>query len=247
MKEFSKRDRAILIGLYLSKYNEEALEELGFDGFVQAFNTLGYSIGSKPASIKNYRDEFDPYFPNKRKGWHKRQIRDYCKEFSDDFGHLDFTDFTELIKNIVIQDYDIEKLAGETEKKDYSKQIAKRLATGQAAEEYFKLHYQKIDRFKNFELVDTRKKAVGFDFEITLNTNFYCVEVKGLNASKGSILLTEKEFKVANSRKEKYCLFIVSNFIESPAHQYFFNPLNSGLIFQKKERQIIRTTYSTSI
>lgn len=74
------RDKAILIGLYLSKFDADALNVLGFKGFNEAFNTLGYSIGVKPASIKNYRDEFDPFFPNPRKGWHKRQIRDYCKE-----------------------------------------------------------------------------------------------------------------------------------------------------------------------
>ena len=78
---FSIRDKSILIGLYISKFDEHALYALGFEGMKQAFNTLGYSIGAKPASIKNYRDEFDPYFPNPRKGWHKRQIREYCKEW----------------------------------------------------------------------------------------------------------------------------------------------------------------------
>ena len=61
---FSIRDKAILIGLYLSKYDQDGLNAFGFEGFVQAYNTFGYSIGFKPASIKNYRDEFDPYFPN---------------------------------------------------------------------------------------------------------------------------------------------------------------------------------------
>ncbi len=65
---FSIRDKSILVGLYLSKFDDEAIENLGFKGVTEAFNTLGYSIGSKPASIKNYRDEFDPFFPNPRKG-----------------------------------------------------------------------------------------------------------------------------------------------------------------------------------
>jgi len=37
-------------------------------------------MGSQPASLKNYRDEFDPLFPNRRKGWHKRPTRDYCRK-----------------------------------------------------------------------------------------------------------------------------------------------------------------------
>ncbi|GHV92706.1 hypothetical protein AGMMS50268_32090 [Spirochaetia bacterium] len=38
---FSIRDKAILSGLYLSKFDEYALAELGFEGFKQAFNALG--------------------------------------------------------------------------------------------------------------------------------------------------------------------------------------------------------------
>ena len=99
---FSNQDKAILIGLYLSKFDNEGLNEFGFEGFTQAFNTLGYSIGVKPASIKNYRDEFDPYFPNVRQGWHKRQLRDYCKQYLDTFSALLFNEFTDLIKGFII-------------------------------------------------------------------------------------------------------------------------------------------------
>jgi hypothetical protein len=77
-KSLATRQKLILAGLYLSKYDEIGLKRLGFDSFHEAFNVVGYSLGSRPASIKNYRDEFDPLFPNARKGWHKRPIRSYC-------------------------------------------------------------------------------------------------------------------------------------------------------------------------
>lgn len=118
------------------------MKALGFEGMKQAFNVLGYSIGSKPASIKNYRDEFDPYFPNSRKGWHKRDIREYCKKFLDDFAAVRFEEFTDLIKSFVIRNYEVEKFIDKIDKKDYSESIAKRLITGTAAEEYFKMNYQ---------------------------------------------------------------------------------------------------------
>lgn len=51
------REKVILSGLYLSKYDSLALKKLGFETFVEAFNVIGYALGSKPASIKNYRDE----------------------------------------------------------------------------------------------------------------------------------------------------------------------------------------------
>ena len=66
--------KAMLIGMFLSKYDQQALDILGFESFAEAFNVLGLSLGVKPNSIKNYRDEFDPIFPNHRQGWHKRQM-----------------------------------------------------------------------------------------------------------------------------------------------------------------------------
>ncbi|MHB8156608.1 MAG: protein NO VEIN domain-containing protein [Desulfocucumaceae bacterium] len=244
---FSIRDKSILVGLYLSKFDEEALRALGFRGFNEAFNTLGYSIGSKPASIKNYRDEFDPLFPNPRKGWHKRPIRDYCKIFYDDFSKLNIGSFTELIKGFVFDNYDIEKLTEKVEKKDMSETVAKRLITGKAAEEYFKINYKLVPTFLNYEIKDTTNLACGFDYKLSLEENYYCVEVKGLNANSGGIALTEKEFYVANNLKKNYCLFVVKNFIEKPNHQYFFDPLNSNLTFKRVERKVTQINYSTAI
>jgi len=244
---FSIRDKAILVGLYLSKFGEQALMSLGFKGFSEAFNVLGLALGCKPASIKNYRDEFDPFFPNLRQGWHKRQIREYCKKILDDFSNIDFETFTELIKSFVIKNYDVESIIEKFEDKDKSETVAKRLITGIAAEEYFKMYYQQINYFTDFEIKDTTNLGCGFDFKLSHNIEYYCVEVKGLNTNSGSILMTEKEFSVAQYLKEKYCLFIVTNFIEKPVHQYYFDPLNSRLNFKKTERQITQINYSTSI
>ncbi|RCR66482.1 protein NO VEIN domain-containing protein [Larkinella punicea] len=247
MNTFSTRDKAILIGLYLSKFDKDALKILGFESTKQAFNTLGYCIGVKPASIKNYRDEFDPYFPNSRKGWHKRHLRDYCKKLLDDFNQIDFSDLTAIIKSFTTKNNEIEQIVENINKKDYSESVAKRLITGAAAEEYFKIEYSTIPEFEHFNLNDTTKLACGFDFHLTLAANYYCVEVKGLNELSGSVSLTEKEFLVAQDIREKYCLFIVSNFRNKPFHQYFFDPINSGLLFKKTETKIIQTTYLTKI
>jgi len=58
--------------------------------------------------------------------------------------------------------------------------------------------------------------------------------------------MTEKEYTVANDLGERYCLFLVKNFIMKPTHKYVFNPLNSGLSFKKIERAVVQTSYSTS-
>lgn len=81
-QRISSREKLIIAGLYLSKYDSLGLKKLGFVSFQEAFNVIGYGLGSRPASVKNYRDEFDPLFPNKRQGWHKRKRREYCLRFT---------------------------------------------------------------------------------------------------------------------------------------------------------------------
>jgi hypothetical protein len=245
---FSIRDKAILIGLYLARFDEDALNVFGFDGFTEAYNALAYAIGyNKPASIKNYRDEFDPYFPNPRKGRHKREIREYCKKFLDNFAGLDFEAFTNLIESFVDKNYDIEKFIEKIEKKEITESVVKRLITGKAAEEYFKSNYHLIPSFTDYVIRDTTNLACGFDFKVSSDVNFFCVEVKGLNTQSGSISMTEKEFLVAQNLKEKYCLFMVTNFIVKPNHTCIFDPLNSRLSFKKSERQVLQTNYITTI
>lgn len=241
------RDKAILIGLYLAKYDKKGIEILGFSGFAEAFNILGLSIGAKPASLKNYRDEFDPLFPNERMGWRNRPIRDYCKVFYDEFSGLDFKSFNKLIKSFVLKDFDVEEIVERVEKKDKTETVAKRLVTGEAAEEYFKKNYRNVSDFNQFELKDTTNLACGFDFKLSNNSYFYCVEVKGLSGSSGSVSLTEKEFDIAKTYTKQFCLFVVLNFAEKPYHNYIYDPLNSQLKFKKIERQVTQTNYTTTI
>ncbi|MDD3323812.1 MAG: hypothetical protein PHN38_01635 [Sulfurospirillaceae bacterium] len=103
IKKLTAREKAILAGLYLSKFDVEGLKFLGFENFTEAFNIIGLALAIKPASIKNYRDEFDPFFPNLRKGRHKREIRQYCKNIYDVFHTLNLIDFSLLLKKIFMK------------------------------------------------------------------------------------------------------------------------------------------------
>jgi len=248
--KLNTRDKSILIGLFLSKFDIEGLELLGFDGFIEAYNALGFAIGAKPASLKNYRDEFDPLFPNSRKGWHKRQLRDYCKVFYDEYKNLNSKTFSEFIKSIVYNNYEIEVLVEKaTRQKQKEGTFAKRLITGQAAEQYFKNVYNDIPVFQGWMLEDTTKLGCGFDFKLYSNSTdkFFGVEVKGLNGLSGNIALTEKEYSVAEYLKQNYFLFVVKNFVEKPTHVYYQNPLENDLKFRKIETQIIQISYNANI
>lgn len=248
IEKLDKRDKAILMGLFLSRYDKQALESFGFTGFRQAYNVLGLSIGFIPKSIQNYRDEFDPYFPNNRKGWRNRNLRDYCREFMDATADMSFDEFYNLIKYFldggVIDERDIVK-----ERRKASRGfMANRLITGKAAEEYFMMNYQRIDPFQNYVLQDTTQMGCGFDFKLSLSEKHFYVEVKGINDKTGSILMTEKEHSVADDLRELYCLFVVSNFRDTPEHHLFFNPLYvSQLEFKCQEQQVTRISYSAKM
>lgn len=240
-----QRGRAILIGLFLSRFDKQALESFGFTGFRQAYNVLGLSIGVKPNSINNYRDEFDPYFPNERKGWHKRGLRDYCKEYMDATSEMSFEEFYNVVK-FFLDDGFVDESDVVQERRRFSRGfMANRLITGKAAEEYFVMNYQTIDMFQSYELQNTTQMGCGFDFKLSLAQKRFYIEVKGLNEKTGSILMTEKEYSVADDLRDLYCLFVVSNFRERPEHHMFFNPLYTPeLEFIRQEQLITRISYS---
>ena len=193
MKKLSLQSKSVICGLYLSKFDLGGLHTLDLESFSEAFNVIGFSLGVPPASIKNYRDEFDPLFPNPRKGWHKRKTREYCKAIYDEFNSLQIGEFSKLLKQIIYKDHDLDLLMEEvavSANEDTS--FAKRLITGQAAEHYFTQKYREIEIFREFELEDKTKYGCGFDFRLVARDQFYAIEVKGMNDKSGKITMTHK-------------------------------------------------------
>ena len=245
----SQRDKAILMGLFISKFDRKALESFGFTTLKEAYNVFGYSVKIPPTSIKLYQQEFDPYFPNGRKGWHKRELREYCREIMDNVSKLSFEEFHRLINSFVLDEYvDLKDFKSTRPQTKERKFLASRQLTGKAAEEYFVMKYQSINQFENYLLTDTTNMGCGFDYKLSSGIDNYYIEVKGINEKQGSILMTEKEYNMAEDLQERYCLFIVSNFKEKPFHQMFFNPVCGGnLLFQRQERQVKQISYYTNI
>ena len=248
--QIAKREKLILVGLYLSKYDSLGLKTLGFESFVEAFNVIGYALGSKPASIKNYRDEFDPLFPNPRKGWHKRQIREYCLRVLEAYKSLDFESFTGLIKSFVGYDENAwSEIQIKGDKDESESYFAKRLITGLAAEQYFEAVQPTLPEFKGYVMENTTRLGCGYDFRLRAETrqDFLAVEVKGLKERMGSLSLTPKEHEVALVLRDRFFLFVVKNFQESPFHEIFQNPLSCRLQFRKTERIIVQVSWLASV
>ncbi|PZN75670.1 MAG: hypothetical protein DM484_18260 [Candidatus Methylumidiphilus alinenensis] len=253
MKEsqLTVREKSIIAGLYLSKFDFDGLRYLGFNSFKEAFNVIGLALGVPEKSIHNYRDEFDPLFPNDRLGWHKRKIRDCCKVVYEEYKDVDMDTLSKILKKSLYKNPDIDMLIEQTTEVDFDLEtsFAKRLITGQAAEKYFINKFPTIESFSGYSMENTTNLGCGFDFKLSSSAeyDFLALEVKGINDLHGSISLTQKEYSVAKILGVRYFLFVVKNFKESPMHDIYINPLKSDLSFTKNEHKITQVTWSSTI
>jgi Domain of unknown function (DUF3883) len=244
--DLTVRDKTIICGLFLSKFDSKGLTALGFNTFKEAFNVLGLAINAKSASIKNYRDELDPLFPNTRLGWHKRKLREHCQKIYETYQSYDLEEMATLVASItgcdLTQDQD-DIVTCEAES------FAKRLATGRAAENFFLSNYRAEPDFASLDVVDVTQTGCGFDFRLQHESkmSFNAVEVKGVRLNNGSITLTNKEHAVAGFLGEQYYLYVVKNFDDVPYAINYCDPLRAGLRFSRKERTVIQISWSTKL
>lgn len=242
------REKLILAGLFLSKFDTAGLTELGFESFTEAFNVIGFALDGKPASIKNYRDEFDPLFPNPRAGWHQRALRPNCAKVLKEYESLDIETFCALIKSFVGYDEKSStEVSADIDENDST--FARRLITGLAAEHYFESIQTSLSEFSMYAVENTTRLGCGYDFRLrsNLDDSFLAVEVKGLKGKIGGICFTPKEYHVAETLADRFYLFLVKNFRESPFHEIYRNPIAGPLIFQKKKRVIVQVSWLSSV
>jgi hypothetical protein len=247
--QIATREKLILTGIYLSKFGPRGLKRLGFKTYAEAYNVVGYALGSRPSSIKNYRDEFDPVFPNARKGWHKREIRAYCKAVLDEYQRLDFDLFSGLIKSFAGYNESAWSAIVEEGQDESSSGFAKRLITGLAAERYFESVHSTIPEFQGCAMENTTQLGCGYDFKLLKkrDNDFLAVEVKGLREQTGSIALTPREYSAATTLRGRFFLFVVKGFQKTPHHEIFPDPIAGTLRFTRKERVSIQISWLTHV
>ncbi len=244
------REKLILTGIYLSKFGLLGIRRLGFRTYAEAYNVVGYALGSRPASIKNYRDEFDPILSKSRKGWHNREIRAYCKNVLDEYKDLDFDSFSGLIISFVgYSESALSAIETKDESDEGNSGFAKRLITGLAAERYFESQHSTLPIFSEYMIENTTQLGCGYDFRLSRekDKDFLAVEVKGLREQVGSVSLTPREYDVAKELRDRFFLFVVKNFRKTPYHEIFPNPLCSQLRFTKTERVLIQVSWLTRV
>lgn len=101
LKERDKTIDSLTVAYYLSRVDKEALKQLGYTNYTDAFKKLATILGQKASTIKNMRDEFDPYFDNGRKGWYQRELRGTRKEVFDMYSSVSDRKLAEVVKDIL--------------------------------------------------------------------------------------------------------------------------------------------------
>lgn len=163
---------------------------------------------------------------------------------------MELAAFTDLLKGMAGYDEKLPSIQSTGEDRDDGETLfAQRMVTGLAAEHYFETVQPGLPEFKDFDLTNTTRLGCGYDFRLTkgIGDEFLAVEVKGLNERKGNLSFTSKEYETASTLNERFYLFVVVNFRESPYHTVYRNPLASGLRFARKERVVVQVAWSTSV
>jgi len=225
------RKLGLFVSYYLSRFDEEAYQSLGFGNQTETHTKLGELLSVKPKTVQNWRDEFDPLFGH-RAGWHQRWMSPSRIRVAQALENLDEFQVRSIVNDILSgkikeEPHEEEQLlsiaSDETKRKSKQKFIL-RAPTGKAAEEYFQMHYSENKIPVNGKLIDCRDFGIGYDFKIETTTEQYFIEVKGLSGFTGGVLFTNKEWATAKELQEKFFLCVVSNLNEKAEIVFIQNP-----------------------
>ena len=216
---------AIIVAYAMSRLDAEFLRRFSCPSWRSAFASFGESLGVRPASLKNLRDEFDPIHPNTRRGWHQRPLRHNRQRVLAQFCDASDEALIEVVRRILSGDELVRTLVAEpiAQARDRIENVAERLRTGRLAEDFFLTHCEAICGIAHANLVDCRLEACGFDFGISTQPRLG-IEVKGIKRHRGQILFTDHEWQQANRRQDDYWLVIVGCLESDPSGKLVKNP-----------------------
>lgn len=248
----NERKLAHVVAYYLSKFDKEALQNLGYKTDNEAFTKIAAKLMIPPNYIKFRRDEFDVVHPH-RLGWHKRKMSLSIINTIQALQDLEEISLREIVETILFKNDQFDNLddvmtifpSETSEKLKTSKVFVPRSITGKKAEEYFiDFIASNCEKFKG-NLIDKRDHGCGYDFEIINNDQIQYFEVKGLAAESGGILFTSKEWATAIDKGDNYYLCIVSS-IESKVNISLLQNPHKNLRPKKNILTTIQVNYSVN-
>lgn len=226
-----------LLGYGLSKFDNAFIKEFGFNtkaAFFDYFVEIG--LVETSSVVKNRMDLFDPFFPNKRKGWWQKGDAYIHRKLLIDslFGNEKVGEYSNIIKLYLKDKYKVKDIFVSV-KPIVKSRYKKMQETGLEAELYFMNNYTSIDIFKDGNIEDARLYGDGYDFQVSVNDNSFLAEVKGIRESRGRFRLTEKEYKKAIEYQNNYIVTLVLNLNEMPKFLTIENPIKN-LSFEEVKR-----------
>ena len=238
-------EQAIVVSYYLSRFNDEAVNNLGYTTWKDAFDDLSDKLQINKHTIKNWRDEFDP-FHGHRAGWHQRQPRKTISNIISQFEQLEEFDIRQIAVEIINGNkIDLPEIDNSEDDVITNPIFILRGPTGKKAEQFF-VEYHRLNSLPVAgELIDTRDLGCGYDFEIKSESNQHFIEVKGLASNIGGLLFTNKEWETAKQKRTKYTVCLVSNINDIPEISFINDPF-SKLNPKKNIIQTVQVQWSVS-
>ena len=222
---------AMYVSYYLSRFNNEALSNLGYKSWTDAFTEVAKKLNVKRHSVKNWRDEFDPLFGH-RSGWHQRPMIPSRVKVALAFENLNEIQIRNIVEDILsgkIHDAPDEEaqllsIIPQDQKEKINKEFVSRGPTGKAAENFFIQNFEQVSAPRKGKLIDCRDLGCGYDFRIESDGLEFFIEVKGMAEFSGGILFTDKEWSTAWETRENYFLCIVKNIGAVPEINFIQDP-----------------------
>jgi hypothetical protein len=239
----------MLAGYYLSRFDEIAYKRFPFLTQAEVHSFLAGRIGVPASSLKLWRDEFDPIHSNGRQGWHKRKMAPSRVRMSEMLSGVSEVGVFEILDSCMQgPDASVMNLLQDAENANAgdSFDFSTRNITGLRAEEFFVNWCRTSDNIFHGALTDCRQLHCGYDFKLEFADKEAFIEVKGLKGHQGGVLLTDKEWDVANSHGDKFFLVLVRS-VDSdfPTIEIFRNPAS---LFSPKQQvtTVIQVTWTIS-
>lgn len=90
-----------IIAYYLSKFDMDAVQALGYENYSRAFEGISSRFGKNNNYLKLRRDEFDVLTGSSRKGWHKRPPIPTVVLLHNDLKNYEFDELTQIVKSLI--------------------------------------------------------------------------------------------------------------------------------------------------
>lgn len=217
----------MIVAYYLSKYDDNAYEALGFGNKSETHRHIGRILGVNKNTVKNMRDEFDPLHENNRTGWDQRELRPSRLQIISKYHSLKEEELRDISIEILenqntFLEFIEDEIIGDNLNINDATFIFRGIADSKAEELLFKLHETKNLPLAG-ELHDKRGLNLGYDFQIIGEQIIY-IKVKGLGERFGGVSFSSKEINFSKKEGEKYYLIIIKNVFENPSFEIIQNP-----------------------